>query len=411
MLAQPEIQLYESGRWQAVETQDDKIPERLHSHGRNAAQEFSMSGALPPKPSKENGERHEGSNASNPGSMRSMQAPFKVPQVKQQLVVMTPSANHSRSMPMAQPRVNITREGLLPSKQPAERNSQDIYHHPRQPPDKRSAKPCYEKEVFRPSIQPLHEALPLRTSRMNERSPRHPGIHPQHNRFTPAPQRSLVAPPCPVASPFFRASGKGSAKHASHDPAHPWASPYKTSIPPYKSTLGSQTWQEPKTLNGLSFIDSPRNVTNQSLYQRAPPRIIRQPVRQSFASVNNPEYWGGRSGTQPQNLYQTPSFYTNPVQSYTRPREAAMQSRLSSVERSHAPAAFSRPSNPAMVHTGNYESKPWSRVIGVETGGLSKRPGTNASFAAFSQRPGQYATQPQRTLFSSAGAGRRNVRR
>jgi len=381
MLAQPEIQLYESGRWQAFVTQHDKNPKSLQS------------------------------NAFNPGSMRSMQAPFKVPQLKQALVAMPPSANHSRSMPIAQPRVNVTREGLLPSRQNAERNSQDAHHHLKQPPDKRAAKPRYEKEVFRPPIPALHEALPLRTSRTYEPKSRHPGVHPQHNPFTPAPRRSMIVPPGPVASPFFRASGKGSAKHASHDPAYPWASPHKTSISPYKSTSGSQTWQEPKTLNGLSFIDSPRNDTNQSLYQRAPLRTIQPPVRQSLASVNNTEYWGGRSGTQPQNLCQTSSFYTDPAQSYTGPREAAMQSRLSPVERSHAQAASSRPSDPAMIHTGNCDSKAWSRITNVEAGGPSQRPGTNASFAAFSQRSGQYATQPQRTLFSSAGAGRRNVRR
>ena len=151
-------------------------------------------------------------------------------------------------------------------------------------------------------------------------------------------------------------------------------------------TVAAQRYNEPRSLNGLSFIDKPHRPGDyQSLYQS--PSYRQEETCQSQRPFMVPQ-----TPRNSQGLFQRPDRLPAPASYASSRAQSNIQRRLQSLPHSHGPP----------VPFNGSQDQELSQVRGVR--GVSSQRGMSSY-----QRPAPMYDKP-RTVFSSAG-GRRSVRR
>ncbi|KAF2788106.1 hypothetical protein K505DRAFT_411065 [Melanomma pulvis-pyrius CBS 109.77] len=243
-----------------------------------------------------------------------------------------------------------------------------------------------------------------------------PRNEPVMTPITPAPQRHQQPAPCgeSVVSPFFNRSSRNShalsrAGVAERQSSSLHSDAYQYQRPRAKATQAD--WHEPRSLNGLSFFNSPRNTRNEPIRHRPGslnPRILPQQY-QTYQSRNlNSEGFITRPDTQ-RSSFLNHSAYGSALDrpSYSRRSREFSQHSISfpSFSRpsqsraaplpSSMPSIVSRPRSPARSSRSQ-----WNHLACA---------GVRSSRTSESHIPGNAFMTPSRNIFSSAG--RRSVRR
>lgn len=127
---------------------------------------------------------------------------------------------------------------------------------------------------------------PLRSNPIDI-DPRQPHNESLMETTTPAPQR--FQQPAPrgesVVSPFFKISSRNSQAFSRAGVAERENSLLHSDVYQYqrpKPIAGQADWCEPRSLNGLSFFDSPRNMRNEPIAHRSEPSACKESTRQQY---------------------------------------------------------------------------------------------------------------------------------
>ncbi|KAF2183338.1 hypothetical protein K469DRAFT_785976 [Zopfia rhizophila CBS 207.26] len=236
--------------------------------------------------------------------------------------------------------------------------------------------------------------------------------HPALASITPVPRRAQQPSPRAesVVSPFFKTSNCNSQTFSRAGIAELEASSlhsdgYRFQRPRIAAVHSG--WHEPRSLNGLSFFNSPRDTRNEPIeYDSGYARSnYLAPPQQHYSSRNlNSQGFITRPDTSRSPYANQTISYSRPA--YSRQAPAPPQSAIpfpSTSRQSHSRAAPLPSALPSIVSS----HRPHVRSSRSQLDGLTYM-GVRTGRPSQSQTPG-YAITPSRGPFSSAG--RRSVRR
>ncbi|KAF1987991.1 hypothetical protein K402DRAFT_392272 [Aulographum hederae CBS 113979] len=177
-------------------------------------------------------------------------------------------------------------------------------------------------------------------------------------------------------------------------------------------------WSAPRTLNGLSFIEEPLGHANQSLYQSTTPPTI-STIQQPLSDLDLNADWNNRRSRQHPGFRNSPHRRAvHQIQTTLRPTHSRATHQAKPLP-SPVPYTGSGVTRQTQPHSRFSNAQDDSRLLarmktvrtGTAVGSQAYRPGTHLGYSTYAQRTGQYDLPQPRGVFSSAGPGRRVVRR